>query len=51
MEVENDRFVDCKQRVKIPIWQPVRMLCARLQLEQIDYVDVTDLYIGEVCAE
>jgi hypothetical protein len=46
MEIENDRFVDGEQGVEIPISQPVRMFCARLQFEQVNDIDVTDLEIG-----
>ena len=42
MKIEDDWFVDRKQRVEIPIWQSMRMFCTRLQLEQVNDIDITD---------
>ena len=51
VEVEDDRLVDGKQGVEIAIRQPVRVLRAGLQLEQVDHIDETDLEIGKVCPQ
>ena len=47
MKVKDDWFVDGEERIEILIRQAVRMFRARLQLEKINYIDVTDLEIRE----
>ncbi len=43
VEVEDDRFVDSKQAIKIAIAQAVWMVTIRLHLEQIDHIDEANL--------
>ena len=51
VEVEDDRLVDGEQRIEVAVGQPVRMLGAGLQLEQVDDVDEADLQVGELLAQ
>ena len=43
VEIEYDRFVRRKQRIKIVIGQPMGVFGARLQLKQVDDIDKTNL--------
>jgi len=47
VKIEDDRFVDSKQLIKISIGQAVGVLSVRLQLKEIDDIDVTNLQIRE----
>jgi hypothetical protein len=51
VEVKNDRFIAGKQRVEVRLGQPVRMLSAGLQLEEVNHVDKTNLDIREFLAQ
>ena len=51
VEVEDDRLIGGEQRIEIRICQPVGMFRTRLQFEQIDHVDETDLQVGELLAQ
>ena len=48
MEIEDDRLVCREQGIEIAIRQSVRMFRARLQFEQVDDVDETNLQVGEI---
>ena len=48
VEVKDDRLVRRKQRIEVRIRQAMWMFCARLQLEQINHVDESDLQVGEI---
>lgn len=51
VEVEDHRFIERKEAVKIPIRQAVTMLTLWLQLEQVNDVDKTEFEIREVFAQ
>src|SRR5215813_12684676 len=51
MEVENDRLVGGEQGIVVCVGQPVRVFLARLQLEQVDYIDETDFNVREFLAQ
>jgi hypothetical protein len=51
MEVEDNRLIGRKQRIEIGIGQAMGMFVVRLQLEQVNYIDKSDLQIGESFAE
>jgi len=47
MKIEDDRLIDGKKGIEVPVRQSVWMFSIRLQFEKINYIDVTNLYIGE----
>src|SRR5271166_5224198 len=51
VEVEDDWLVNREQRIEVPVRQPVRMFRVRFQLEQIHYVDETDLQVGKLLSQ
>ena len=42
VEVEDDRLVDCEERIEIGVGESVGMLGIWLQLEEVDYIDEAD---------
>src|SRR5262249_4144062 len=51
MEVEYDWLVRSKQAVEIPVTQAVWVLSFRLQLVQVNYIDVAYFQVGEFISQ
>ena len=51
MEVEDHRFVRREEGFELAIGQPVRVLCAWQQFEQVDHVYEADLHVGQLLAK
>src|SRR5262249_44621972 len=43
VEIENDRLIDAEKQIEVPIRQTVRMVGLRLQPQQVDDIDVSNL--------
>ena len=48
VEVEHDRLVSCKERVKVLIGESVRMLSIRLKTVQVHHVHKADLQLRDL---
>ena len=51
VEVEDDRFVRSEEGFELVIRQPMWVLSARHQLEQVHHAHEPDLHVGEVLAK